>query len=149
MPALLIVAHAPLATALKAAAAHTYPECGGRVGALDVQPDWSVEDVEAGLRAMLADSAQPATLILTDAFGATPCNGAQRVADGVNVRLVTGVNVPMLWRTLCYADESLEALVGRAVSGGSQGVMQVAALRPQNQSNHTRRHDQDHAQHQQ
>jgi len=149
MSALLIVAHTPLASALKAAAAHTYPDCCGRIFALDVLPEWGAEEVEAGVRAALAQAAQPTTLILSDVFGATPCNGAQRAADGVSVRLVTGVNVPMLWRTLCYADEPLEALVERAVSGGGQGVMQVAALRPQNQSNHTRRHDQDHAHHQQ
>ena len=149
MPALLIVAHAPLASALKLAAAHVYPDCGARVLALDVPSDWSVEEVERQVRAQLAGCAEATTLILSDVFGATPCNGAQRAADGVSTRLVTGVNVPMLWRSLCYADEPLDALVARAVSGGSQGVMQAAALKPQNQSNQIRRHDQDHAHHQQ
>ena len=149
MPALLIVAHTPLASALKAAAQHVYPDCSQRVAALDVLPDWSVDEVETHVRQSLAAAGETSTLILSDVFGATPCNGAQRATDGVNVRLVTGVNVPMLWRTLCYADEPLDALVSRAVSGGSQGVMQAAALRPQNQSNHARRHDQDHAHHQQ
>ena len=73
-------------------------------------------------------------LIFTDVFGATPCNIAQRLADGVRVKVVTGVNVPMLWRTLCYADESLDAVVARAVAGATQGVMQVATSRPQNQT---------------
>ena len=71
--------------------------------------------------------------MLTDVFGATPCNVAQRLADGVHVRVVAGVNVPMLWRSLCYLGEPLDALVARAVSGASQGVMQVAQTRPQNQ----------------
>ncbi len=44
--------------------------------------------------------AAPELLIFTDVFGATPCNIAQRLADGVRVKVVTGVNVPMLWRTL-------------------------------------------------
>ena len=60
-------------------------------------------------------------LILTDVFGATPCNVAQRLADGVQVKVVAGVNVPMLWRTLCYADEPLDALVARALAGAHAG----------------------------
>jgi PTS system ascorbate-specific IIA component len=72
--------------------------------------------------------------VLCDVFGATPCNTALRVADGVRVRVVSGVNVPMLWRVLCYADESLDQLVNRAVDGAVRGVMQVSTVRPQNQS---------------
>jgi PTS system ascorbate-specific IIA component len=70
--------------------------------------------------------------VLTDVFGATPCNAVQALA-GPQVRVLAGVNVPMLWRTLCYADEPLDALVARALSGAGQGVMQVSPTRPQNQ----------------
>ena len=51
-----------------------------------------------------------------------------------NSRIVTGVNVPMLLRTVCYRHEPLDALVARAVAGGTQGVMQVAVTAPQNQA---------------
>ena len=80
-------------------------------------------------------------LILTDVFGATPCNIAQRLADGVRVKVVAGVNVPMLWRTLCYPHESLESLVARALAGATQGVMQVATARPQLQTVRARAND--------
>ena len=86
--------------------------------------------------------------MLADVFGATPCNTVQRLADGVRVKVVTGVNVPMLWRALNYASEPLEQLITRAVAGGTQGVMQVASSRPQNQAIHPT-HDQDHRHHQQ
>ena len=82
-------------------------------------------------------------------FGATPCNVAQRLADGVQVKVVAGVNVPMLWRTLCYADEPLDAVVARAVAGATQGVMQVATSRPQNQACKHAGHDQSDHHHQQ
>lgn len=134
MAGLLIVAHAPLATALRAVAEHAFPDCAARLGALDVAADQSPEAVQAQISALLAASHQAETLILTDAFGASPCNAAQRVADGVRVRVVTGTNVPMLWRTLCYADEPLEALVARALAGATQGVMQASPSRPQQQA---------------
>ena len=84
----------------------------------------------------------PEALILTDVFGATPCNIAQRLADGVQVKVVAGVNVPMLWRSLCYSGDTLDAAVARAVAGATQGVMPVATSRPQNQTLKARGSDQ-------
>jgi PTS system ascorbate-specific IIA component len=65
----------------------------------------------------------------------------------VTSRLITGVNLPMLLRSVSYRNESLDALVSRAVIGGTQGVMQVAITAPQQQPQ--RNHDQDHNDHQQ
>jgi PTS system mannose-specific IIA component len=141
MPGLLILAHAPLASALKAVAEHAFPDCAAHVAAIDVLPAMPVEEVEAMGRAMLEQLAAPDLLIFTDVFGATPCNIAQRLADGVRIKVVAGVNVPMLWRTLCYPNESLDALVARALAGATQGVMQVATARPQTQTLRTRGND--------
>ena len=149
MPGLLIIAHAPLASSLKSVAGHAFPDCASRLEALDVTPDMAPEQVEMQARELLSRMQRPETLIFTDVFGATPCNVAQRLADGVQVKVVAGVNVPMLWRSLCYADESLDALVARAMSGATQGVMQVATSRPQNQTFKPGGNDQDHRHHQQ
>jgi mannose PTS system EIIA component len=130
MPALLIIAHAPLASSLKAVAVHAYPDCARALLALDVTPEMPPDVVEAQARQMLAQTASPQALILTDVFGATPCNVAQRLADDRQIKVVAGINVPMLWRTLCYADKSLDAMVARALAGATQGVMQVTAAQP-------------------
>jgi PTS system mannose-specific IIA component len=55
--------------------------------------------------------------VLTDVFGATPSNIAQRLVEGRQARLVTGVNLPMLLRCVCYRGEALDALVQRAIVG--------------------------------
>ena len=145
MPGLLIIAHAPLASSLKAVAQHAFPDCAARLQALDVVPDTPVDEIEAQGRQMLAQTGAVETLILTDVFGATPCNVALRLADGPQVKVVAGVNVPMLWRSLCYSGDTLEAAVDRAVSGATQGVMPVAASKPQNQTRKARGGDhQDH-----
>jgi PTS system ascorbate-specific IIA component len=117
--------------------------------AFDVPSDMPIEQVEKLAREMLARIRTPEAVIFTDVFGATPCNVAQRLGDGLQVKVIAGVNVPMLWRSLCYASESLDAVVARAMAGASQGVMQVAVTRPQNQTQKTGGHDQDHHQHQQ
>jgi mannose PTS system EIIA component len=149
MPGLLIIAHAPLASSLKAVAEHTFPDCGRRLEALDVLPDQTVEEIEVQARGLLARVSNPDALIFTDVFGATPCNVAQRLADGLHVKVVAGVNVPMLWRSLCYAEEPLDAVVARAVAGATQGVMQVATSKPQNQAYKPGANDQNKHQHQQ
>lgn len=149
MPGLLILAHAPLASSLKAVAQHTFPDCARRLEALDVHPEMPIDEIEGHALALLKKVQSPDALILTDVFGATPCNVAQRLAglaEGGQIKVVAGVNVPMLWRSLCYADESLDALVVRAISGATQGVMSVAISRPQNQTLKPGSHDQNHAQ---
>ncbi|MDE1998542.1 MAG: PTS fructose transporter subunit IIA [Burkholderiales bacterium] len=152
MPGLFIIAHAPLASALKLAAQHCFPEAAQSLQALDVQPNLPADEIEAQARLLLAQAiasdARGEALILADVFGATPCNTVQKLADGVHVKVITGANVPMLWRALNYATEPLEMLITRAVAGGAQGVMQIATSRPHNQVIQPS-HDQDHRHHQQ
>ena len=145
MNAILIIAHAPLAHALRQCALHVFPDCGAHVAAIDVQPNMPPEETLATARIAIDQLMRSGTLagvlVLTDIFGATPSNVAQKLVDGVKSRLITGVNLPMLLRSVSYRNEPLEALVSRAVIGGTQGVMQVAITAPQNQPR--REHDQD------
>jgi mannose PTS system EIIA component len=151
MNAILIIGHAPLAHALRQCALHVFPDCAASVAAIDVQPNLSPEETLATARiAMQQLASQPGIkgiLVLTDIFGATPSNVAQKLVDGVTTRLITGVNLPMLLRSVSYRHESLDTLVSRAVVGGTQGVMQVAITAPQNQPR--RNHDQEEHDHQQ
>lgn len=130
MNGILIVAHAPLAQALRQCALHVFPDCGPVVAALDVQPQASAEDSLAQARSALAALDRPQVLVLTDLFGATPCNVAQRLVAETGACLVTGVNLPMLLRAITYRSEPLPALAARAVVGGAQGVMQLEAGGP-------------------
>lgn len=149
MARILIIAHAPLASSLLEVARHVFPDCGGRLGAVDVPAELNLEEAQGLVRSALSACGSDEVLILTDVFGATPCNAALAAADGARARVVAGVNVPMLWRTLCYQDQALEDLVGRAVAGAAQGVMHVAVPRRQNQPVPALTHDQVDRHHQQ
>jgi mannose PTS system EIIA component len=148
MNGILIIAHAPLASALRHCVLHVFPDSAETVLALDVQPNVPPEETLAQARMMVRQTGMPQTLVLTDIFGATPCNVAQKLVDGVTSRLITGVNLPMLLRTVSYRHESLEALVSRAMIGATQGVIQVAITAPQNQARRSS-HDQNERDHQQ
>ena len=147
---IVIIAHAPLASAFRACAQHVFPGCEQHVVALDVQPNTPPEETADQARIMLSQqraAGANGVLILTDIFGATPSNVAKALTDGLTTRLITGINLPMLLRAITYRHENLSTLVERALAGGAQGVMQVAVTAPQNQA--PQRHDPDHHHHQQ
>lgn len=127
MTQLLLVAHRPLASALASLARHVYPACAESLAAVDIEEDLNLDEatgrVVKALEA-LRSAGGPGTevLLLVDVPGATPCNAARSAARDPGTRVVWGVNVPMLWRTLCYAAEPLDQLTERAVEGGSRGI---------------------------
>lgn len=144
---IFIIAHAPLASALRQCVLHVFADAASDVIAFDVQPNVPPEETLAGARQALAMLNAPQTLVLTDVFGATPCNVAHKLVDGQSSKLIAGVNLPMLLRTVTYRRESLDALVARALAGGTQGVMPVAVTAPQNQVRKKNDHNQnDHQQ---
>ncbi|MEJ8845732.1 PTS fructose transporter subunit IIA [Variovorax rhizosphaerae] len=137
MNSIFIIAHSPLAQALRQCALHVFPDCEQVIVALDVLPNVSPDESLAAARIMLEQqyhAPRSQVLVLTDVFGATPCNVAQKLIDGTRSRLVAGVNLPMLLRAVTYRHEPLDALVQRAIAGGNAGVMQVAVAAPQNQA---------------
>ena len=144
---ILIIAHAPLASALRQCVLHVFPDSAATVQAIDVQPNVPAEETLSSAKITLTQMGTPHTLVLTDVFGATPCNVAQKLVDGVGSKLIAGVNLPMLLRAITYRKEPLDAMMTRALVGGAQGVMQVAIAAPQNQVR--KKNDQDIHQHQQ
>ena len=62
-------------------------------------------------------------LVLTDVYGATPSNIAERVAEpGLAIHRVSGLNLPMLLRVLNYAEQPLTELAQTAALGGRSGI---------------------------
>jgi len=143
---IFIIAHAPLATALRDCAMHVYPECAHEVIALDVLPDAQPEETLRLANQALENVTLDGLLVLTDIFGATPANVAQKVVGSRRAKLIAGANVPMLFRAVSYRHESLDDLVARALAGGTQGVMQVAIAAPQTQTPRSYDHQKHHHQ---
>jgi len=62
-------------------------------------------------------------LVLSDIYGATPCNLVTKLLQPGRIEGVAGINLPMLVRVLTYRNGSLDKLVEKAVSGGREGVV--------------------------
>ena len=121
MVKIVLVAHAPLASAMLEVAQHVFPQCAQTLQSLDARPDWDQAETARQIRALLPEQGE--VLLLVDVQGATPGNAASGLAsERPGTRVIFGVNVPMLWRTLCYAHEPLEQLVERALEGGRRGI---------------------------
>ncbi len=86
----------------------------------DCDPERILEDAK---QAILELDSGDGVLVLTDMYGATPSNIACRLQACCQVRIVSGLNLPMLIRILNYPDLSLDELQHKAVTGGRDGVV--------------------------
>jgi PTS system mannose-specific IIA component len=133
MIGILIIAHAPLATALKEFAAHVYGEVPEGISALDVMAheDTKLTLEKATITAHQLNS-ENGILVLTDIMGATPANVASRLAHqpefAGQVRVIAGVNLPMLMRAIAYRSEDLDSVTNKAMHGGQQGIIPIGHL---------------------
>ena len=133
MVGILVIAHAPLASALSKCAEHVYacePNARRELRALDVAGNADLADTVARARELVREvNRGDGVLILTDAFGATPGNVAAQLAESEPVAVLAGVNLPMLLRAVCYRGGRLEEVAEKALVGGQQGMLQVIGAR--------------------
>lgn len=61
-------------------------------------------------------------LIMTDMIGATPNNLAQYFSAEKHVKIISGLNLPMLMRVINYSDQPLELLAKIGIVGANKGI---------------------------
>ncbi len=124
MIGILIIAHGTLGESLIHCASHvmgTRPPMLNQLGigthddpgSMLPQAQHMVDELDEG----------DGVLILSDIYGATPCNLVGRLLKPGRVEGVAGVNLPMLVRTLTYRNVSIDILAQKALSGGREGVI--------------------------
>lgn len=124
MIGILIIAHGSLGESLLHCAHHVL----GCPPPLLMQLGVSVRDDPAAVlseaQRMVKELDQgDGVLVLSDIYGATPCNIVCRLVQPGRVEGVAGVNLPMLVRALSYRNEPLATLVEKAMTGGSSGMI--------------------------
>ena len=120
---ILLVTHGQVGQALLDAACKTLGELPLQAHAVSIGYQNDCENLSAELRrcAQLMDEGD-GVLVLSDIFGATPCNLAQRIQDDESIEIVAGLNLPMLIRVMNYPDLDLLQLTHKALSGGRDGI---------------------------
>jgi PTS system mannose-specific IIA component len=91
----------------------------------DVLPETDCSKCTAELKELLTEELKnhEGVLILTDIFGATPNNLAQ-IVKNEKIRIVTGLNLPMLLRVMNYHTAPLDKLAETARQGGQAGIIE-------------------------
>ncbi len=124
----LIVTHGRVGEVLLNTAVHLLGFCPLQVSTLSVEFDCNLDEAEAEARsAARALDSGDGVLVLTDVYGSTPSNVANRVQGLSAMAVVAGLNLPMLIRVLNYPRLDLEQLAAKAVSGGRDGVLLCTA----------------------
>jgi PTS system ascorbate-specific IIA component len=126
MIGILLITHGTLGEALIQCACHVLNKRPPQIAQLGLSAQDDPLDVLPMARQMLAwtDSGH-GVLLLTDIYGATPCNVATKLVVPGRIEAIAGVNLPMLLRVLTYRERNMKTLLQRAVSGGCDGVLHI------------------------
>ncbi len=121
---ILLITHGNIGAVLLQTATEVLGVCPLQTSALSAPTDCDPERVlkEALTMARQLDSGD-GVLVLTDLYGSTPSNISCRLQEQLTVRVVSGVNLPMLIRVLNYPGMGLDELTHKAVTGGRDGVL--------------------------
>ncbi len=127
MIGILLVTHGTLGDMLIDCATHILGNRPEQVASVSISGHAWQDDVNAAIDARLGELEQgEGVLILADIFGATPCNCVTRALAAGKVEGVAGVNLPMLIKVLSYRYLTLPELTSKAVSGGMEGIFNLA-----------------------
>jgi mannose PTS system EIIA component len=124
MIGILIITHGTLGESLMECTTHVLGKAPEQFSALAV---WSYDDPQQLTTQALSLVAEldsgDGVLVLSDIYGATPCNIVAKLLKPGLIEGVAGVNLPMVVRAMTYRHEPIATLVEKAVSGGREGVV--------------------------
>ena len=123
---ILIISHDGIGPAILGTATLMLNDCPLQTKLLttsrDCDPDQLTEDAIEQVEAL--DTGE-GVLVLTDLYGSTPYNIAQKLTSQRQVHVVSGLNLSMLIRVFNYPKLTLEELSEKAVTGGKDGISKI------------------------
>ena len=123
---ILIISHEGVGPALLGTAGLMLGRCPLQCSLLtasrDCDPDKLLSDALEQIKNL---NTGDGVLVLTDLYGSTPCNIANKLASEKQVEAVSGLNLSMLIRLFNYPQLTLEELSDKAISGGKDGIAKM------------------------
>ena len=128
---LLIITHEAVGEAYRSLTHHFFPTgMPENIRILGVEPDEDQNDIINNAIAALQEFPENhGVLIMTDIFGATPCNAARRLVVPQKVAILTGLNAPMLVKAVQYsaAAEDLATFTEAVREAAVGGIIALTA----------------------
>ena len=128
MISILLITHGELGKSLIECATHVLGDKPLFLESLSIENDCTHESMfkQISERINFLDQGD-GVLILTDIFGATPCNIITKIIKPGKVSAIAGVNLSMLIRTISYRNESFDSLISKAIQGAQDGIIHIKA----------------------
>lgn len=119
MIGILLITHNGLGDSLVDCVRHVLGGAPSNLKVLSMQAGDDPNQKESEARALIAqlDSGN-GVLMLSDLYGSTPCNMAQRLYEPGRIEGLSGVNLPMLLRALNYSAKPLSDVLQKALDSG-------------------------------
>jgi PTS system mannose-specific IIA component len=122
--AILLISHNQIASELINTAQQMLAPYSVATTILSIRIDDNPDDIRLKFMQTLHEIDQgDGTLILTDMYGSTPSNIACGASERHDIRIISGLNLPMLIRVLNYPHLNLNELEQKAITGGQDGVV--------------------------
>lgn len=127
MIGILLITHYDLGDCLIKCANHFFGEHPEQLLAVSVHKDEDPDALLVKITELIHQlNTGDGVLVFSDMYGGTPANIASRLTTvNTAVSVVTGVNLPMLIRTLNHRTDPLEQVVEKAIEGGCLGIQQI------------------------
>jgi mannose PTS system EIIA component len=124
MIGILIIAHGNLGESLVHCVSHVLGKAPPQLMYFAVGTDDDPTDLLPHAKQLVKQlDTGEGVLILSDMYGASPCNLVIKLLSPSRIEGVAGVNLPMLVRVLNYRDKPIKTCVEKAISGGREGVV--------------------------
>lgn len=126
MIAILLITHGELGKSLIECATHILGEDPKFLDSLTIDNDCTHDNMYKEMSKKIDSLDQGnGVLILTDIFGATPCNIITKIINPGKVNAIAGVNLSMLIRSISYRHEPFEVLISKAIQGAQDGIIHI------------------------
>ncbi len=131
MIGLLIITHEAIGEAYRSLAQHFFlgePPQNIRILGVDTHEDH--DSIISRARQMTADlNCDAGVLIMTDIFGATPCNAARQLVESGKTAMLTGLNAPMMVKAANYAPaaDNLAAFTQLVKEAAVNGIIDITS----------------------
>ncbi len=128
MIGILIITHESLGDAYRSLSQHFFNHVPENIKILGIQHDQNHEDIIAKAQDISRHlNRGHGVLIITDIFGATPCNAARKLVCAGKVAMLTGLNAPMLIKAIQYAPSAtdLNAFIQSVKTAAIEGILDI------------------------
>jgi PTS system ascorbate-specific IIA component len=120
----LIITHGNIGESLLETAIKTLGFCPLQTESLSAPQNVDVDEIDALAEVMCMRLEEgEGVLVLTDMYGSTPSNIANRLLTRPGVSVISGISLPMLIRVMNYPTLSLPELINKALTGGHDGIL--------------------------